>query len=202
LRESPAFGIYPPLIEAAAPDDPVSPLSRYVVTLFLEPRESGTLVLPALRLPWYDVAHGQLASAQVAGKVLTVFDPRWQRLKQGAAGLAAALGLAGLAWQIGRMARWRRARWRGLRAIREARDVAALDQAVRQFSLTGQATAPSLGEWHDRLCRETTACDAGEAVRQLERQRFGGVAPSLEALRLGFLQALGRARPKPPFPRR
>lgn len=201
LRESPALGIYPPLIEAATPDDPASPLSRYVVTLFLEPRESGTLNLPALRLPWYDVTRGQLASAQVAGKALTVFDPRWHRVKQGAAGLAAALVLAGLAWQIRRMARWRRARRRGLRAIREARDAAALDQAVRQFSLTGQPAAPSLREWQRRVCQEAAACDVTDAVRQLEHQRFGQTQPSLTALRQAFLQPLARVRPKPSFRR-
>jgi len=199
LHESPALGIYPPLIEVATPDDPASPLSRYVVTLFLEPRESGSLNLPALRLPWYDVAHGQLASAQVGGGALTVFDPRWQGVKEGMVGLAAALLLAGLAWRTGHMVRWRRARWRGLRAIREARDVAELDLAVRQFSLTGQPLAASLGEWQRRLCEETAACDVGDAVRRLEHQRFGQASSALMELQQAFVQALARARPKLPF---
>ena len=196
LRETPALRIYPPLIEAAAPDDPASPLSRYVVTLFLEPRARGPLSLPALRLPWYDMAHGQLASTRVEGKTLTVFDPRWQRVKRGMGGLAGALLLAGLIWQIRRMVRWRRARRRGLRAIREARDVAGLDQAVRQFSLTGQPAASSLGEWQRRLRQETEACDVADAVRQLEHQRFGPALSTLAALQQAFVQALAQARPK------
>lgn len=196
LRESPALGVYPPLIEAAAPDDPASPLSRYVVTLFLEPRASGALNLPALRLPWYDAAHGRLASMQLAGKTLTVFDPRWQRIVQGMLGLAGALLLTGVIWQARCRVRWRIARRRGLRAIREARDIAGLDQAVRQFSLTGQPAASSLGEWQHRVQWETEACDVADAVRRLDRQRFGQDASSLTALQQGFLEILARSRPK------
>lgn len=196
LRDSPALGIYPPLIEPVAPDDPASPLSRYVVTLFLEPRASGVLNLPALRLPWYDAARGQLASMRLAGKTLTVFDPRRQRIVQGILGLAGALLLAGGIWQIRCRVRWRLARRRGLRAIREARDIAGLDQAVRQFSLTGQAGASSLGAWQHRVQRETEACDVADAVRRLERQRFGRDASTLAALQQGFLGILARSRPK------
>ncbi|MHB1075122.1 BatD family protein [Thiobacillus sp.] len=196
LRDSPALGIYPPLIEAVAPDDPASPLSRYVVTLFLEPRASGALNLPALRLPWYDAARGQMASMRLAGKTLTVFDPRRQRIVQGMLGLAGALLLAGAIWQIRCRVRWRLARRRGLRAIREARDIAGLDQAVRQFSLTGEASASSLGAWQHRVQREMEACDVADAVRRLERQRFGQDAPTLAALQQGFLGILARSRPK------
>lgn len=198
LRESPALGIYPPLIEAVAPDDPAAPLSRYVVTLFLEPHARGPLSLPTLRLPWYDVAHGRLASTRVAGKTLTVFDPRWQRVKQGMGGLAGALLLSGLVWQIRRMVRWRLARLRGLRAIREARDVAGLDRAVRQFSLTDQPAASSLGEWQRRLAKEAEAGDVAEAVRQLEHQRFGLASSALATLQQAFVQALAQTRPKRP----
>lgn len=196
LRDSPALGIYPPLIEAVAPDDPASPLSRYVVTLFMEPRTSGILKLPTLHLPWYDAARGQLASIRLAGKTLTVFDSRWQYAVQGMLGLAGTLLLAGSIWQVWYRVRWRLARRRGLRAIRDARDMAGLDQAVRQFSLTGQATASSLGEWQCRLQQETEACDVADAVRRLERQRFGQDSSTLAALQQDFLEMLARSRPK------
>lgn len=201
LRDAPALGVYPPLIEAAAPDDPNSPLSRFVVTLFWQPRTSGQVSVPTLRLPWYDPARGRLASAVVAGKTLTVFDPRWQIAGRVAAGLTGLLLLGGLAWQLRAMLRWRLARRRGLRAIRQARDVAGLARAVRQFSLTGQPAAPSLGEWQRRLQPETDACDVAEAVRQLEQQRFGQAAPTLAALQQDFLRALARVHPKSHFPR-
>jgi len=201
LRDSPALGVYPPLIEAIAPDDLNSPLSRHAVTLFLQPRASGEITLPTLNLPWYDPARGRMAGTVLAGKTLTVFDPRWQRAGQVAGGLAGLLLLAALAWQIRRMARWRLARRRGLRAIRQARDIAELALAVRQFSLTGQPAAPSLGEWMRRLAQETGVCDSADAVRLLEQQLFGLAPPAPAALQQAFLRALARTHPKIRYPR-
>jgi hypothetical protein len=200
LRESPVLGVYPPLIEAAAADDPNSPLSRYAVTLFLQPRASGELKLPTLRLPWYDAARGQVASVSLAGKSLTVFDPRWQLAGQVAGGLMGVLLLAGLIWQVSRMARWRLARRRGLRAIRQAGDAVELARAVRQFSLTGHPCAPSLGEWLRRVQRETGVVDVADAVHLLQQQLFGRVSHPLAALRQTLIQALARIRPKSRFP--
>lgn len=200
LRESPVLGVYPPLIEAIPPDDLNSPLSHYAVTLFLQPRASGEITLPTLNLPWYDPARGQLASQILPGRSIVVFDPRWQLAGQVAGGLAGLLLLAALAWQIRRMARWRLARRRGLRAIRQALGIAELAQAVRQFSLTGQPAAPSLGEWQRRLAQETGGCDVADPVRQLECQLFGQASPTLTALQQAFLRELAQARPKPRTP--
>ncbi|MEE4239532.1 MAG: hypothetical protein V2I51_22660, partial [Anderseniella sp.] len=201
LRESPALGVYPPLIEAVAPVDLNSPLSRYAVTLFLQPRASGEMRLPALNLPWYDPARGQVASQALPGRSIVVFDPRWQRAGQVAGGLAVGLLLAALAWQMHRTIRWRLARRRGLRAIRQARDLAELARAVRQFSLTGQAAAPSLGEWQRRLAQETGRCRVAELVQHLEQQFFGQASPNLLMLQQLFVQELMRVRPKMHFPR-
>ena len=196
LRESPALGVYPPLIEVMTPEDPNSPLSRYAVTLFLLPRASGQISLPALRLPWYDPVRGQLASVAVAGKTITVFDPRRELVVQGAAGLAGVLLLAGLIWQLSRMLRWRLARARGLKAIRQAGDVAGLSVAVRRFSLTRQPAAPSLGEWLRRVQQDAELGDVAAAVRQIEQARFGQSATDLAGLQRALVRALGRARPK------
>jgi len=196
LRESPTLGVYPPLIEPVATDDLNSPLSRYAVTLFLQPRASGEVTLPTLSLPWYDRARGQLAGVKLEGKTLTVFDPRWQLAVQVAGSLASVLLLAGLLWQARRMARWRLARRRGLRAIRQAQGIAGLAQAVRQFSLTGQPPAPSLGEWQCRLMQEATGCEVADAVRQLEQQLFGQALPAPAELQQALLRRLAQARPK------
>jgi hypothetical protein len=201
LRESSALGLYPPLIEVITPGDQNSPLSHYAVTLFLKPRASGEITLPALHLPWYDQARGRMASMALTGGTLTVFDPRWELAGQVAGGLAVFLLLAGLIWQARRMARWRLARRRGLRAIRQARDVAGLAHAVRQFSLTGQPAAPSLGDWQRRLLRETGGCDVAGVVNLLERQLFGQSSPDVAALQQVFLQLLSRARPRMRDPR-
>ena len=158
VRESPALGIYPSLIQAVALEDSASPLTRYNVTLFLQPRASGPLILPMLRLPWYDVIRGKIANSVVEGKKLTIFDPRWKRGGEMAGGLAGVLLLGASFWQLRRMARWRLARWRGLRTIRQARSVEALAQAVRQFSLIRQD-----GVWKVDGGALTTA-DAGDAT--------------------------------------
>ncbi|KVW97203.1 BatD family protein [Thiobacillus denitrificans] len=200
LRESPALGVYPPLIEPVASEDPNSPLSRYAVTLFLQPRASGEVTLPTLNLPWYDPARDRLASQVLPGRSIAVFDPRLQLARQVAGGLAGVLLLAALAWQIRRMARWRMARRRGLRAIRQAQGIAELAQAVRQFSFTGQPPASSLGEWQRRLARETRGCDVADAVRRMEQQLFGQALPTPAELQQALLRKLAQARPKPRTP--
>lgn len=200
LRESAALGMYPPLIEAIPPDDRNSPLTRYAVTLFLQPRASGELALPTLNLPWYDPVRDQLAGVVVAGHTLTVFDPRWQLAVQVAGGLAGVLLLAGLIWQGRCMACWRLARRRGLRAIRQAQGIAELAQAVRQFSVTGQPPASSLGEWQRRLARETGGCDVADTVRRMEQQLFGQALPTPAELQQALLRKLAQARPKPRSP--
>ena len=197
LRESAALGVYPPLIEAVPPDDLNSPLSRYAVTLFLRPRESGTVTLPALNLSWYDPARGRLASRALSGHSIEVFDPRWRLAGQVAGGLAGVVLLVVLAWQVRRTARWRLARRHGLRAIRQARDVNELAQAVRRFSLAGRPAASSLGEWQRRMAQETGACDVAGAASLLEQQRFGQAAPTLAVLQQALLRELAKARPLP-----
>ena len=200
LRESAALGVYPPLVEAIPQDDRSSPLSRYAVTLFLQPRASGELNLPTLRLPWYDPARGQLASQALAGRSIAVFDPRVQLARQVAGGLAGVLLLAALAWQGRRMARWRIARRRGLGAIRQARSITELALAVRQFSLTGQPAAPSIGEWQRRLAQETRGCDVADTVQQMEQQLFGQALPTPAVLQQALLRELAHACPKPRTP--
>lgn len=196
LRDTPELGIYPPLVEAVALDDPASPLSRYDVTLFFQPRKRGLLSLPVLRLPWYDTTRGQLANIELKAMPLTVFDPRWKDGMQIVGGATGVLLLGGLVWQVRRMIRWRLARRRGLHRIRQARTVEALALAVRQFSLSGLSTAPSLGDWASRCKQEDLACDVAGAIDQLEQQQFGQAAFTLAALQQTFLQVLARMRPR------
>jgi len=195
LRASPALGVYPPLIETVPLDAVDSPLSRYRVTLYLQPHATGRLALPTLRLPWYDAERGQVSGVTIAGATLTVFDPRWRVAGQVATGVAAVLLSTGIGWMLRRMIRWRLARWRGLRAIRKAGDVAELARAVRRFSLTGQPIAPSLGAWQRRMQQETGGGDMTEAVSSLEQQQFGQASFTLAALQQGFLRTLARTCP-------
>jgi len=196
LRESPELGMYPPQIEVAAMDDSASPLSRYQVTLYFQPRKGGQLTLPVVRLPWFDATRGQLASTVLKTRPLIVFDPFWKQTAWMAGGLVSALLLGGLIWQLRNMLRWRLARRRSLQRIRQANSVGDLVHAVRQFSLTGQPVAPSLGEWQQHLQQHAQTGDVAEAVAQLEQQQFGRAAYSLAELQQHFLQALAGTRPK------
>lgn len=194
-RESSQLAVYPPLIEALAPEDRNSPLTRHAVTLFLQPRATGPLELPTLRLPWYDLARGQLAETTLAGSTLEIVDPRWRRAGEAASGLGIAVLLALLGAQARRMLSWRLARRRGLAAIRAACDADTLMHAVRAFSLRGITPAPSLGEWRARL-RVETGTDAAEAVRQLEQYCFGRDAADWKPAQRAFLETLAPLRPR------
>lgn len=200
LRETPELGVYPPLIEPLAPADPASPQMRHRVTLTLQPRASGELVLPALNLPWYDPVRERLDSRRVPAHSIMVVDPRIETARRVGAGLVGVALLWVLGRRLQRAVRWRLWRRRGLQAIVQAQDPAQLMQAVRQFSLHGGTPAPSLGVWLERLQQETggQAAAAVDAVHRLEQQQFGRAPADLPALRQAFVDALVRVRPRHP----
>ncbi|OGU49720.1 MAG: hypothetical protein A2199_10485 [Hydrogenophilales bacterium RIFOXYA1_FULL_63_33] len=195
LRDSPALGVYPPLIETVPMDAVDSPLSRYRITLYLQPRVDGRVIVPTLRFPWYDAGRGQLASTAIPGKALDVFDPRWRLVRQVAAAGVAALLLIAAGWRLRRMVRWRLARRRGVRAIRAAADARELAHAVRRFSLTGQPEAPSLGAWKGRMQLETGRCVDEKQMAALEAQCYGQASSGEADLRAAWVGAMSRARP-------
>jgi len=196
LGDTPELGIYPPLIEAVALDNPASPLSRYDVTLFFQPRKRGLLSLPVLRLPWYDTTRGQLRNTELKANTLTVFDPRGKWAAYLVGGGLGALLLSILVWQMQQTIRWRMARRRGLNRIRQADTVEALAHAVRQFSLSGLPVAPSLGAWKQRLQQEAMRCPVDEAVSRLAQCQFGPRRVELSELQQALLQALAQTRPR------
>jgi hypothetical protein len=195
LHDSPALGVYPPLIETVPMDAVDSPLSRYRITLYLQPRVDGRVIVPTLRLPWYDAGRGRLASVVIPGRALDVFDPRWRLAWQVVAAGAAAFLLIATGWMVRRMVRWRLARRRGLRAIRAAADTMELAHAVRRFSLTGQPEAPSLGAWQRRMRQETGRCVDEKLVAALEARCYGQTSSTDADARAAWVLALSRARP-------
>ena len=124
------------------------------MTLYLQPHAAGRVTVPTLRLPWYDAGRGQVAGVEIAGRTLTVFDPRWRVAGQVAVGVAAVLLAIAVVWWLRRMVRWRLARWRGLRAIRAATNAVQLARAVRRFSLAGEPEAPSLAHGNGGCSRK------------------------------------------------
>ncbi|MBT9569063.1 MAG: BatD family protein [Thiobacillus sp.] len=196
LRETAALRFYPPTITRAATDDTRSPLTRLDVVVYVEPRQRGTVQLPAVRLPWYDPASGQMADIALQGGSVNVHDPRRRLFGLLAAGLTGGLLLVATFWQARRMACWRRARRRGLQRIAAAQTVDQLARAVRRFSLSDTPAAASLGTWMRRLQRDARGCEVASLVAQLEAQQFGHASSDPVKLRQAFLTVLKRARPK------
>lgn len=198
LHESAALGFYPPMVTPAAADEtssPSSPLTRYDVVLYAEPRQRGVVQLPGVRLPWYDPARGQMAAVSLRAGSVRIHDPRWTRAGWVVGAAVGGMLLAAGFWQARRMACWRRARQRSLQRIAGAETVDALARAVRRFSLSETPAAPSLGAWMRQMQRDARGCAVEPLVAQLEQQQFGQAAPDQEKLRLAFLAALKRVRP-------
>jgi hypothetical protein len=195
-RGHPLLRDYPPLIEAVAAEQANDPTSRFRVTLFILPRQAGEWRLPSLRLPWFDAASGQLASYALPQHKLRIFNPLWRKLGWGLAGLAAVLGLAGVGWTLHRAWRWRWARHRGLKAIRQAEDPAQLVAAVRKFSLRpGQTAAATLGAWLERIQAETRCADLSASIQSLQTLRYGPGGDALQVCKARLLGMLRRASP-------
>jgi len=153
------------------------------------------VIVPTLRLPWYDAGRDRLASVAIPGQALDVFDPRWRLAWQLVAGVTGALLLIVAGWMLYRMVRWRLARRRSLRAIRAAADARELAHAVRRFSLTGQPEAPSLGAWQRQMRQETGRCADDRLVAALQARRYGRASSAEADARADWVRALSRARP-------
>lgn len=211
LRDTPGYRFYPAELASAALDDRASPLTRFDVTLHVEPRQRGALDLPPLVLPWYDADSGRLASVKVRSASVHIVDPRL-RLAGGLAGGAAGGLLLVLGGRCAtRALRWRRVRRAGLNDIAHAPTLDALSAAVRRFSLAGRAEAPSLGAWLRAPRRGIAESEITALVERLERAQFasparassqgqtsdaaGRAGADLAELRQAFVSALARVRP-------
>lgn len=201
LREAPAplgMATYAPQIEPLPGFD--DPLPRYRVTLYLVPSARGTFALPALQLPWYDPESGLLRQAQLDAATLEVSDPLRARLLQWSAAAAALLLVTAALAVLWRWQGWRWQRRVALRRVRRAADAEALHRAVLAFSLQrGQAPAPTLRSWQERMARQCCKVAADDLVKLLEQQRYGvAAAQELAQLRARVATSLHHARPLRP----
>lgn len=173
---------YAPQVE---PQTTLALLPQQRVTLFLLPRARGSFELPALQLPWYDPASGQLMHARLTPPRLAVVDPLRQRWLWAAAALGAVLASAALLFGLWRLTRWRLRRWRARRCLQQAPDLAALQRVLQAFSLVpGLPPAPTLRDWQQRMAQQCRGPGLEDLVAALERARYG------QALQPADLQAL------------
>ena len=190
---------YAPLIE---PQPSTEAAPQYRVTLYLAPRAAAVLALPALQLPWYDPASGQLRQQALALAQIEVLDPqrrRWQLVAGVAAGVLAGGALAALLWHL---LAWRLRRWRAARQVLRAPDVEALCAVLRGFGRRrGEAAAPTLGSWQQRMVQRLDLPGLAALVQALEQARFGpagAAAADLPALARQASLCLRAARRMPP----
>lgn len=185
---------YAPQVETL-PSTEAAP--QYRITLYLLPRAAGTLMLPALQLPWYDPTSGQLQPQMLAAVRLEVLDARralWLRVAAAVAAAAAGLVLAAVLW---RLLAWRWQRWRAARRVMRAPDVQALGLELRRFGRRrGETPAATLGEWQQRMLTRFDMPGLPALVQAVERARFGaaGAAVDLAALARQSRSCLRKAR--------
>jgi hypothetical protein len=194
LAGHPEFASYPPSVETLPPETADTATPRLAVTLYAVPYASGRLVFPALALPWFDPAASRLNSFVLPGRGLEIVNPLHAQLRRGAL-VAFGLGIfAVLARYAYLAARWRIARRRGLKAIANCKDLPALIQAVRNFSLEpGTPAAATLGVWRERRALRADGLD--ELIELLEATRYGTRAVETEILKNKAREVLGQTRP-------
>jgi hypothetical protein len=194
LAGQPGFATYPPSVETLPPETADAATPRLAVTLYAVPDATGPLVFPAIALPWFDPAANRLESLVLPGRSLEIVNPLHAKLWRGAL-VAFGLGiLAVLARYAYRAARWRIARRRGLKAIANSKDLSALIQAVRNFSLEpGTHPAATLGVWREQRALRANGQD--ELIELLEAAGYGTQPVETEALKINVLQVLEQARP-------
>ncbi|GEM_PF-3269389 len=154
LRDAPGLRAYPPdirLEDNIAPESPM--LQRLTARVVLEPRASGLVRLPGLKLPYVDPTDGQPRLARLTGSEVRVMHPLWLAVRPWLPWAASGLLLAAALWLT--RPRWRawRCRQAWLRVLREARTPAALRKAWRQG-----ASAPADDSTRTLLDRLDVAC--------------------------------------------
>lgn len=185
---------YAPQVEALSG---VTAAPRWRVTLYLLPQARGPLELPALQLPWYDPASGQLERMPLPAPTIAVLDPQRARWLLAAQGLFFLLVVALLAWGGWRLLAWRVRRHRAMQRILRAPDAEAFRRALLSFSLQpGQPPAPTLQAWHERMAAQCRAGEWAELVATLERARYGHARTDLLQLRRLASAGLRRAAPR------
>lgn len=194
LANQPQFSDYPPGVEELSN---VSGVPRHAVSLYALFSERGDVILPDLVLPWYDPAADKLLQVRLPGARVQVFDPVRERLIAWIAGLASLVGALALAYLLWRTFGWR---WRRRRALGDLKRVADIDELTRRlcgFSLRpGASPAATLGEWQQRMMRETQTQGLAKLVAAVEKARYGMAETEPAALIRQAGNCLATARPR------
>jgi hypothetical protein len=198
LRHSPLFAHYPPTVERdASMAHDASP--RLQVTLYAVPMTTGEIATPALAFPYYDPQQKQLVTVRIPAQRVTVVNPLQALLLLAIQIIVGGGLLLMAAWSLYRLTRWRRRRWRSLRAVRTAHDLASLTEAVCAFSITPHDTPTEKGlhAWQQGMQHGCQGAALDALITALNRARYSP-APDTYAfndLRQQALQALRSQAP-------
>ncbi len=196
LQGSPILSAYRPSIEPAAPEEPNTASTRLDVSFYILPRDTGTLVLPEIALPYFDPASGRLEQVRLPGPILRVFDPIWDKIFLAVSAIVGLGGVTLLTWAGRRELRWRTARKAALERIRQASDMAELAHALRAFTLAADTPpASTLGLWRQRMHRQSPGTAVDAPAEAVEAALYGRDDAALETLRQRALSALATAAP-------
>jgi hypothetical protein len=169
--DTPELTPYAPRVEPLAG---LTLAPQHMVTLYLLPRERGTLTAPDLQLPWYDPQAGRLMHTQVPGAHVEVVDPMRQRWLSGLTAAAALLILAITSIWLWHWQQWRFRRFHVDRMLRRARSTEELNTLLMSFSTaTGATPFPTLQIWRRHVDAQFRSTGLSELVDALERSRFG-----------------------------
>lgn len=151
MLDSDTLHFYPPQLRLANESDK-SLEQTIVVTLPFQPLQAGAIVLPAIALPYYNPATGEVESATLPPSNLTVINPLWRTAAVWSAVLIALGSLATVTYYGVKFYRRRRTRQDSLHRIATATDAQQLIHALLAFDWgKGRIQASTLRMWLNRM---------------------------------------------------
>lgn len=189
---------YPPTVEALAPEDRNSPLTRLAVTLYALPDATGPLAVPPLALPYLDPTSERLEQIALPTGQVHVYDPFWRKLGKAANALLGLISIAVAMELLRREIEWRRARRKTLADIAAVATPAELAASLRAFQFGFNSTiATTLRHWLDSTRRQYRSYDElNRLVAIVEACHYGQMQYDIEVLRQQAIAAIARLHPR------
>lgn len=148
VHDTAALLFYPPQITPDTTERPLSAVQHWLVTIPLLPLRAGTLQLPEINLPYYDVEKERLDAVLLPASALEVINPLWHSLLMSVLLLVGVLAVIAVVYLL--HCQWRR--WRQkrkiLKAVASAASVAELQQRLLGYGLQADEARPlTLQQW-------------------------------------------------------
>lgn len=175
LHSNETIRYYPFSVSLADSARTASAVQTWQVTLPFVPLHSGSLQLPEIVIPYYDAEHGRVEAVVLPAASAEVFNPLWHEIWQVVAGLLLLAASLVTGYWLNEKIRQLRQRRRALCEIRNATDVAALQQALLDFAaVCGENKCRTLQQWLQGMQLNYRVSDSLYLlVHQLEAMHYG-----------------------------